>query len=280
MKSVVQEASTIGKAIEQGWKSAGEPREFSIKILEIPQYNFLGFATRSAKVAIIFEEHAPREESRREKRDGRDRDQRTREPRRDGRDRDTRERSKSETSPRVERSSRERTSREDSSRENTRTRDRRERPRDRDEMREQRDSGREINRQSRYTQPPTSTESITEMVAVEKRNIVTPPPSIVAEALAPQTKSAEKPLGQWDDALVMSAQNWLTETLKLMNLSDVTFTVEPQNFHLRITLSKPIIDDETKEKHLFSSLSTLMIASLKKEYRKALRGHKIVIVHG
>lgn len=306
MKSVVQEASTIGKAIEQGWKTAGEPREFSIKVLEIPQHNFLGFTTKSAKVAIVFEENAPREGFQRgDRRDIRDRDQRSsREPRRDNRERDSRDNrerdsrdwrdssSRSERPPR----DRERTTRDsrDESRDSrdSRSRDRRDRFKDRDQVRDQnRDQGREQNREQRdsirdnsrpvrhFSQQPTITEPA-DFSEIEQKPFIAPTQSIVAEALAPQQGQAGKQIGQWDDELVASAKTWLTDTLRHMDLGDVTFTIEPQNFHLRITLSKPLIDDETKEKHLFASLSTLMIASLKKEFRKALRGHKIVIVHG
>jgi hypothetical protein len=55
MKSVMQEASSLAKAIEQAWAKAGHPQEFSIKILEEPQKNFIGYTTRSAKVALFFE---------------------------------------------------------------------------------------------------------------------------------------------------------------------------------------------------------------------------------
>lgn len=55
MKSVMQEASSIAKAVEQAWLSAGKPLEFSIKVLEEPQKNFLGFSIRSAKVALFFD---------------------------------------------------------------------------------------------------------------------------------------------------------------------------------------------------------------------------------
>ena len=335
MKSVVQEASTIGKAIEQGWKTAGEPRDFSIKVLEVPQHNFLGFTTKSAKVAIVFEENAPRESTPREKRESREREQRAREPRRDSRDRsewrDSSSRPERPSRDRDRDRDRERPSRDDSSREggrdSGRTRDRRDRyqsrdPRDsqrdsRDSQRDPRDTQRFDQRESRDTQrfdqrgdtmrsdvprgdatretyrstrPSIPESPVNERVdfgeADEFNNVVAPVNSVVADALAPQqnqqqaSSSFSKQLGQWDDELVASAHAWLTETFRLMGLADVAFTIEPQNFHLRITLNKPLIDDETKEKHLFASLSTLMIASLKKEFRKALRGHKIVIVHG
>jgi predicted RNA-binding protein Jag len=315
MKSVVQEASTIGKAIEQGWKTAGEPRNFSIKILEIPQHNFLGFSTKSAKVAIVFDENAPREGTPREKRELREREQRAREPRRDSRERgEWRDSSSGPERPSRERPSRdnsfrdrERSSRDESSRDGSRTRDRRDRYQSRDQRDSQRDSRdsqrdpqssdyqhvesqRDTRETYRSTRPSIPDSPVNERLefseTAEPKKFITPTNSVVADALAPQqnqneeSSSLNKQLGQWDDELVASAKKWLTETFRLMGLADVKFTIEQQNFHLRITLSKPLIEDETKEKHLFASLSTLMIASLKKEFRKALRGHKIVIVHG
>lgn len=56
MKSIVEEASSIKQAIENGWKRLGEPTVFSVKILERPETGFFGFSTKSAKVALIVEE--------------------------------------------------------------------------------------------------------------------------------------------------------------------------------------------------------------------------------
>ena len=54
MKSVIQEASSLSKAIEQGWVKAGKPQEFSIRILQEPSKNFLGITLQNAKVAFFF----------------------------------------------------------------------------------------------------------------------------------------------------------------------------------------------------------------------------------
>lgn len=56
MRSVIHEAATIAKAIEQGWIKAGKPKDFTVKIFEEPQKNFLGFTTRKAKVGIFVED--------------------------------------------------------------------------------------------------------------------------------------------------------------------------------------------------------------------------------
>lgn len=56
MKSIVEEASSVSKAIEKGWVAAGKPQEFSIKVFEVEQRNFLGLTTKSAKIAIFYNE--------------------------------------------------------------------------------------------------------------------------------------------------------------------------------------------------------------------------------
>lgn len=57
MKSIMEEASSISKAIEQAWHRAGQPQEFTIKVLELPKTSFFGLKTsKSAKVAFFFNE--------------------------------------------------------------------------------------------------------------------------------------------------------------------------------------------------------------------------------
>lgn len=56
MKSIIEEASSVSKAIEKGWTRAGKPKNFSVKIYEEAEKNFFGLTTRSAKIALIFDE--------------------------------------------------------------------------------------------------------------------------------------------------------------------------------------------------------------------------------
>jgi len=58
MKSIVEEASSIGKAIEQAWDRAGKPANFSVKIFEESQKNMFGFTKQSAKIGLFFEAKA------------------------------------------------------------------------------------------------------------------------------------------------------------------------------------------------------------------------------
>ncbi len=56
MKSIMEEASSISKAIDLAWNRAGKPSQFSIKVLEEPERNMFGLTVKSAKIAIFFEE--------------------------------------------------------------------------------------------------------------------------------------------------------------------------------------------------------------------------------
>lgn len=58
MKSIIEEASSVVKAIEKAWLQAGKPQEFSIKIFEQSKKNFIGITTTPAKIGIFFSEQA------------------------------------------------------------------------------------------------------------------------------------------------------------------------------------------------------------------------------
>jgi len=58
MKSIMEEASSIAKAIEKGWDRAGKPQEFTVKVFEEAQKNFLGLTTKPAKIGLFFQEAA------------------------------------------------------------------------------------------------------------------------------------------------------------------------------------------------------------------------------
>jgi predicted RNA-binding protein Jag len=55
MRSILQEASSIPKAIEKAWNEAGMPEEFTIKIFDSGEKNFLGFTKRPSVVSIVFD---------------------------------------------------------------------------------------------------------------------------------------------------------------------------------------------------------------------------------
>lgn len=54
MKSLLQEASTIERAIDKAWNEAGKPSEFTVKVHDQGERNFLGMSRRPAIVSIIY----------------------------------------------------------------------------------------------------------------------------------------------------------------------------------------------------------------------------------
>jgi len=56
MKSIISEGSSVAKAIEQSWKKTGKPQNFSVKVLEEEEKNFLGMTRKPAKIAFFFDE--------------------------------------------------------------------------------------------------------------------------------------------------------------------------------------------------------------------------------
>lgn len=58
MKSVIHEASSLAKAIKEGWRKAGNPQEFKIKIFQDAQTSLFGLIVkRKAKIGIFFEDN-------------------------------------------------------------------------------------------------------------------------------------------------------------------------------------------------------------------------------
>lgn len=229
MKSILQEASTIAKAVEQGWKEAGEPQEFSVKILELPQRNFIGLTTRSAKIAFIFNgaplKIAPEQPQKYQK-------------------------SQAQA------------------------------PRERKETFTP-SSGQQRQHQPAHT-PAQPAPSAQPHIQREQRDASAPKKerTFIAETPAEgQAFAKKRPEGFWTEEMVAYARDWFATSLKHMDRPDITFTIEPQTFYLRITLSAPVFAEEGQEKHLLASISSLMLATIKKQFRKALRGHKIVLTH-
>lgn len=52
---MLHEASSVSKAIEKAWTDAGKPSEFTIKVLEAGEKNFLGMSKRPSIVSISYD---------------------------------------------------------------------------------------------------------------------------------------------------------------------------------------------------------------------------------
>ncbi|HBL98915.1 TPA: hypothetical protein DDZ86_04720 [Candidatus Dependentiae bacterium] len=236
MKSIVQEASTISKAVEQAWKNAGNPQEFSVKVLEQPVFNFFGFSKRSAKIALLFDNESKRETPA----------MRGKQPPRAAYQGSPVQSQQAQQSQQGMQQRRLQPNAQALQRDNRESRD-----------------NRDVRDQHRENHPSTPYE--------QKKAPVS--------AAVQQRPMARPPEGMWNEELAKSSREWLTEVFQLMGMQDITFRTEIQSFNLLVVLNRPLAEDPVKEKHLLASLSTLLIATLKRQYRKALRGHKVVLSH-
>ncbi len=184
MKSIMQEASSITKAIEKAWISAGKPKEFSVKVFEEPKRNFIGMVVQSAKIGIFFNEqhvsHEPSEHYR---------------------------------------------------------------PKERIMPKKQQQP---VHQPKKYEQ---------------NKNVV---------------KREEFTQGLvWAPEMVDKACQWMKGALSAMNLSTMTFVPSADQYTLTLTFNGSLVNDRELEKQLFKNFSFLMLQSLKRTFKRPLRGFKI-----
>lgn len=253
MKSIMEEASSIIKAIEKGWLKAGQPKEFSVKVFEEPQKNFIGITIKSAKIAIFFDEalnikqvesipHKPKHVSQYKPHErpnvapaysshaSKDKDIKEKEAH-------PAAKPKPVHKPAV----------------------RRELPKEQniEEVKVVRELNKEPNINEEIDSNTTISD-IEENAPVEPRN-----PSTI-----------------WSPEMIENINEWVANTLDIIESKDITFTVEPSHFYLKITFSRYIFEDKARERQFFSSLATLLIQMLKYQYKRPLKGYKLILTRG
>lgn len=200
MKSIMEEASSVAKAIEKGWARAGKPQEFTVKVFEEAQKNFFGFTTKPAKIGLFFQEPAISNQSRHQK------------------DRAQQSATKKYTS-----------------------------------------GSQTQNQPSRQPQ------------ARQAQN-AQPRPTI---------ERAPKPEHQgttpWSPDLIQAAEEWVKDSLQLMNLSSVHFTTEADRYALKFSFNKPLMELSEKEKMLFRSWAYLIMQAVRQKFKRPLKGLKVIL---
>jgi len=228
MKSLVQEAVSIAKAIDAAWLHAGKPENFSIKILEHPQKNFLGFSKKSAKIAFFFDEikqptaKQPYKQQAQQRPTAQAQQQKP---------------VQKDTLPIVKPS----TNKED-----------------------------------------TQAHTPLQQRPLADRRAKQPEKAQPTQAPAHEGFDDQKRLALWNSEQIETARTWISEMLTFMNRAQVPFTVEQDDLILKISFKEPIIgasSDSAQEKKLFTHLSLLLMTILKKQYRSAFRGHRILFTH-
>ena len=237
MKSLVQEAVSIAKAIDAAWLHAGKPENFSIKILEHPQKNFLGFSKKSAKIAFFFDEI---------KQPAAKQPYKQQAPQRPAGQPQQRPAAQAQQQKPIQKNTPPATKPSTNNRE-------------------------DIQAHTPAQQRPLS----------DKR-AKQPEKAQPTQAPLHEGFDDQKRLALWNSEQIETARIWISEMLTFMNRAHVPFTVEQDDLILKISFKEPIIgvsSDSAQEKKLFTHLSLLLMTILKKQYRSAFRGHRILFTH-
>lgn len=191
MKSIMQEASSVIKAVEKAWEAAGNPKEFSVKVYEEAQRNFLGMTTKNAKIAIFFDGVVVEQEK---------------------------------PKP-VQRSAEPQKKREQQRR-----------------------------KEKEPEQKPVETSAKKEQPA--QQNVI------------------------WSEQMLDFVRDWLKKSLTIMGMSDVSFSMIPEQYQLKISFAKPLVEHEEKERSLFRNFSLFIIQALRHKFHRPMRGFYIVFERG
>lgn len=240
MKSMMEEASSVSKAIENCWNRAGKPQEFTVKVLELPQKNFLGITTKAAKIALFFNQPAsasqqPASADQSKTKQPKHQDQRQHTERKERRPDYTRQSQRPTPAP-------------ESSEEKIMSAPQERQDRVREPRREYKKDGR------REQRPDFRSRTAGRPDHREQRSDV-----------------------NWNQEMVDAAQEWLKETLIMMDHPSVHTNAHFNGSFLKIELSEPISQDPKQEEILFKSWSNLLYEVIREKFKMSTRGLRLVI---
>ena len=234
----MEEASSIAKAIENAWARAGQPQEFSIKVLEYPRTSFFGLKTaKSAKIAFFFTEVAQKAKELPKQRPITPRSPQVRETA--SREQ---EQPKATTSGRTERPERSST------------------PAPRHDQR--RAAPHRPERQERH---PSQHSPRYEQRSEPQRPV------------SDQKERSFEPRENWTPELVEIAKDWLKETLNLFGKSDIVITSYVNQNYLKLALSHSVSSDSRQEETQLKSWGNLAMEALREKTNKPLRNLRIIL---
>ena len=295
MKSIMEEASTITKAIENAWNRAGQPQEFTVKILELPKTSFFGLKTaKSAKIALLFNEMIVK--AKEPQKHVRPLAPRPPQDRRDQREPSLRQGPSSSSglkaSPGYPEEHPQDASRGTADKHPERSQHPQRRPlQPRDQQRDvsrdqQRDSQREpLRDQQRAERPQDGRQNAR---PDQRRPQQAPRPPVQRQPyrsdeqmpeeprrIEPRTQTQERE--NWAPEMVEAAQDWVKETLVLMGKPDIKIIPQVSYNYLKLYLDQPVMDDYKQEETQLKSWGSLAMEAVREKANKPLRSLRIIL---
>jgi hypothetical protein len=284
MKSLMEEASSIFKAIETAWNRAGKPQEFSIKILEHPEKSFFGLNTvKSAKIAILFNEHAHKQPIKSHQPSARPSTSETvekeqsyaRKPHHQSRQRT--EQVGTSPEPREQRSAHSRPERTQEPREQ-RFEQRTESPRQ--ERPERVEQPRQEPRPEYQSSPSEGRYDNRRRDGYERRDNRRDGRrdgrrDFRNDRRGDRQQDYGDPNATWSPEMIQAAIEWLRETLVMVGQPENTFTTNTNKNYLNITFVSPISTDTLQEELLLKSWSSLLMDAVRQKFDGTTRGLRV-----
>jgi len=310
MKSLLQEASSVERAISQAWESAGSPQEFSVKIHDLGKRGFLGFSSKPAVVSITYKPlaaHAagasstsssprssqrsdsPRQDSSEPRRDDRRSGARSAQPVRENRGllADVEGDKGAQASSRSERPERPERRRMGDRPERAERSERTERP-ERTERREFSRRGEKPSEEGFDVKPKGLLSYVEENDSNNfMKNDFDSVPRVSAKPANTELKyersndfdSDDNALGDnWEDTYVESVRVWLSELISIIGYA-VSFNIRVVSKTLHIDFDADFVSDVELSRSLYASLSFMLLQFLKREHKRRFRGLRITLTH-
>jgi predicted RNA-binding protein Jag len=243
MKSIIEQASSIMKAIEKAWNQAEQPKEFSIKIFEKEERNFFGMTTKPAKVGIFFGDKPIIHEKQTQRARPEIKECRSTFP-------------KAPAEKPVEKSENKAIDRDD-----------------RKNISSDKQAQKPAKQQPRPAGEAKPMQQRPQHNAAEKKQATTQQQQQLHENAKPRRTPAT-----WNETMASSAHNWLKKTLDLMNMQAIEFSSEIAGKNMKLTFNKPLIADITHEKQLFRSFAHLIMSSLRNQYKQEIKDLKVILI--
>ncbi len=259
MKSLLQEGSSIIKAVEAAWIKVGMPAEFSVKVMRDAEKSFFGLATKnSAVISLCYDGVRP-------------------EKRQNGngvKQYNNKEDAKrtfnhEEILEKVMRDTKELQAKSNVFGDDLVT----DAPfsKQQEKKKEKTSGVLQKNRPEKLIQKKTEKSQV-----VSTSQLVTLDQNDQKESeKRVQNETQEQLLQQWSQSMTDVVTQFLGEIFAIMQL-DIQLTYKIEGLQLQVTLSKPVFEDADQEYKLYTSLAFLMIQKIKKEFRKKCKGYRVV----
>lgn len=232
MKSIMEQASSIIKAIEKAWISAESPKEFTVKIFEKEERNFFGMTTKPAKIGIFFSDKTHSQDKPHHK-------------------------ARTENQPEVKEC----------------------RPSNPVKPALEKSSDKTVDKNKQQNKPAAHTQAKPSSFAkTTEDRTATPKKNDVPRTTTEQPEQPRRTPAAWNETMINTTTAWIKNTLSLMGMHTIDFNTDVAGKNLKLTFTKPLIENPIVEKQLFRSIAHLIMASLRNQYKQDIKDLKVVLI--